>query len=154
MKLKILLLLILTLGVLACYTERGAKKKRQANSQAGDKSLVMVTGYCNCGKCCGWKRSWFGFGAPVYDYGKLKGKPKKVGITATGKKAKMGTIAADPKVFKFGTKMTIPGYGEGVVEDIGGAIKGKHIDLWFPSHEAAKKWGVKYIPLSKLNVRK
>ena len=37
--------------------------------------------------------------------------------------------------------MHIPGYGWGRVEDIGGAIKGKHIDLYFPSHKKALKWG-------------
>ena len=111
----------------------------------GDAELVLVTGYCNCGKCCGWKRSWFGFGAPVYTYGKLKGKRKKVGITATGAVAAKGTIAADPSVFPFGTRLTVPGYGEGVVQDVGGSIKGRHIDLWFPSHAEAKKWGAKWL---------
>jgi 3D (Asp-Asp-Asp) domain-containing protein len=62
--------------------------------------------------------------------------------------AKRGTVAADPKVFPVGTVLDIPGYGTGRVEDTGGAIKGKHIDVWFPSHKEAKKWGVK-----KLKVR-
>ena len=88
---------------------------------------------------------------PVYKYGKLKGKPKKVGVTASGKKACHGTVAADPAVFPFGTKLEIPGYGIGVVEDIGGAIKGRHIDVWFSSHAAAKRWGVKRLRLRVLN---
>lgn len=117
---------------------------RQSKAKAEDaSSLVLVTGYCSCGKCCGWRRSWFGFGPPVYTYGKMKGCRKKVGYTFTGKKARKGTIAADPRVFGFGTKLYVPGYGVGTVEDIGGAIKGRHIDIWFPTHAEALRWGVK-----------
>ncbi len=53
-----------------------------------------------------------------------------------------GTIAADPKHYPFGTRMYIPGYGWGVVEDKGGAIKGPdRIDLFFESHNDAIHWG-------------
>ncbi len=85
----------------------------------GETLELQVTGYCNCGKCCGWRNKWFFFGEPVYSYGKMKGSPKKIGITATGRVAAKGTIAADPSVFPFGTKMTIPGYGPGIVQDVG-----------------------------------
>ena len=110
-------------------------------STAGRGEEMLVTGYCSCGKCCGWERSWFGLGGPVYSSGPNKGKPKKVGVTASGKKAHRGTVAADPRLFGFGTVLEIPGYGRGVVEDVGSAIKEKHIDVWFPSHEEALKWG-------------
>ncbi len=53
-----------------------------------------------------------------------------------------GTIAADTKYYPFGTRMHIPGYGWGIVEDKGGAIKGPdRIDLFFDSHEEAIHWG-------------
>ncbi|MEK6200992.1 MAG: 3D domain-containing protein [Desulfobulbaceae bacterium] len=53
-----------------------------------------------------------------------------------------GTIAADTKYYPFGTRMYIPGYGWGVVEDRGGAIKGPdRIDLFFDSHADAIQWG-------------
>ena len=42
---------------------------------------------------------------------------------ASGKMAKVGTIAADTSVYPFGTIMYIPGYGYGEVQDVGGAIK-------------------------------
>ena len=113
----------------------------------------MVTGYCNCGKCCGWKRSWFGFGEPVYAYGKLKGKPKQVGVTASGAKAKHGTVAADPGVYGFGTVLRIPGYGVGKVEDVGGSIKGRHIDVWFPTHAEARRWGTRWLKVEVLQPR-
>jgi 3D (Asp-Asp-Asp) domain-containing protein len=89
-------------------------------------------------------------GAPTYNYGKMKGKPKKVGITASGKRAKHGTIAADPRIFPFGTRLFVPGYGTGTVEDVGGAIKGRHIDAWFPSHEEARRWGTRKLIVEEL----
>lgn len=53
-----------------------------------------------------------------------------------------GTIAADTRYYPFGTRMYVPGYGWGRVEDRGGAIKGKdRIDLYFASHEDALLWG-------------
>jgi hypothetical protein len=64
---------------------------------------MVVTGYCKCGKCCGWKRDWRL--RPVYSSGPLKGKVKKVGVTAWGTKARKGTIAADTRKYPFGTIM-------------------------------------------------
>lgn len=101
---------------------------------------VLATGYCKCGRCTNWKHTMF-LRRTVYKTGPQKGKKKKVRQTASGKMAKMGTIAADPKKYPFGTVMYIPGYGYGEVQDVGGAIKGEHIDLYFKSHKAALKWG-------------
>lgn len=104
--------------------------------------LMEVTGYDSGPRSCGWEYNRYG--KPVYSYGPNKGKPKDVGITASGTKAKRGTIAADTRYYPFGTKMYIPGYGYGVVEDRGGAIKGRNrIDLWFPTEAEAIKWGRK-----------
>jgi len=83
----------------------------------------------------------FSLGRPVYSYGPNKGKPKKVGVTASGTRARHGTIAADTRYLPFGTVIYVPGYGYGRVEDRGGAIKGAKIDLWFSSHDKAKQWG-------------
>lgn len=109
---------------------------------------VLVTGYCNCEKCCGWKR--LPDGSTVYTYGKMKGQPKRVGVTSRGKIAKHGTIAADLRHYPYGTRLNVPGYGTGVVEDIGGAIKGHHIDVWFPTHQEAKRWGAKWLKVEPL----
>lgn len=114
----------------------------------GKNAVIMVmevTGYCDCGICCSWERSWFGLGPPVISAGPNKGKPKQVGVTASGGKTRPGTIAADTSVLPFGTIVYVPGYGYGRVEDRGGAIKGKRLDLWFSSHEKAKQWGRKRI---------
>jgi len=53
-----------------------------------------------------------------------------------------GTIAADTRVYPFGTRIYVPGWGWGVVEDRGSAIQGPaHIDLFFPSRRKALAWG-------------
>lgn len=100
---------------------------------------LLTTGYCKCGACCGWKRTWYG--RPVIASGPTRGRPKKVGYTASGTRARPGTIAADTRFFPFGTIVHVPGYGYGRVEDRGSDIKGYHIDLYFRSHEAADEWG-------------
>lgn len=100
---------------------------------------LQVTAYCACGECCGWERNWKG--QKVYSYGPQKGEKKVIGLTADGTKARKGTIAADTDLYPMGTIMYIEGYGYGVVEDRGSAIKGKHIDLFFKSHEKALEWG-------------
>ena len=132
---------------LSCRT-KPEKPRRRADDTPRDPSLVLVTGYCNCEACCSWTRNWFGFGPPVYAAGPLKGKPKQVGVTASGTTARKGTVAADPKVWRFGTKLAIPGYGDGVVEDVGGAIRGRHIDVWFPTHAEARKWGRRWLKVT------
>ena len=111
---------------------------------------MKVTGYCSCGECTGWERTcWNCFLFPVYSYGKNKGERKKVGITSDGTKAAHGTIAADLKYYPYKTVMEIPGYGTGVVHDIGSAIKGpKHIDIYFDDHDEALVWGVKYLKVT------
>lgn len=103
---------------------------------------MEVTGYDNGPRSCGWKRDRYG--RPVYSSGPNKGKPKQVGITASGRRAKMGTVAADTRYYPFGTILYIPGYGYGRVEDRGGDIKGAHrLDLWFPTEREALQWGRK-----------
>jgi 3D (Asp-Asp-Asp) domain-containing protein len=63
------------------------------------------------------------------------------GHTATGVPVGYGVVAVDPSVIPLGTRMTIPGYGEGVAADTGGTIQGAVIDLWFPTAAQAAAWG-------------
>ena len=62
------------------------------------------------------------------------------GTTATGIPTGPGIVAVDPAVIPLGTRMTIPGYGEGVAADTGAAIKGLRIDLWVSSAAEAAQW--------------
>jgi 3D (Asp-Asp-Asp) domain-containing protein len=107
---------------------------------------MLVTAYDDGKKSTGWK---YKYGCcllpPVYAYGPHEGKRKKVGITASGVRAKKGTIAADISRYPYGTKMYVPGYGWGEVQDIGSAIKGDHIDVFFQSNKDAMHWGRKYL---------
>ena len=81
-----------------------------------------LTAYCACEKCCG----------------------KTDGITASGVRAKQGvTIAADTNILPFGTKVLIND-NEYIVQDKGGAIKGKRIDIYFDHHQDALEFGVQY----------
>ena len=103
---------------------------------------VLTTGYCACQQCCGWHRNWLG--RPVYSAGPLRGQHKTVGSTASGSRARHGTIAADTSRYPFGTVFYVPSYGYGRVEDRGGDIKGDHIDLFFERHREALEWGRRY----------
>lgn len=83
-----------------------------------------VTAYCPCEICCG-------------EYAD--------GITASGHPAEGFIIAAPPEI-PFGTIIPIDGYfDKAVVRDRGGVIKGKRLDLLFPTHKEAMIWGVQYI---------
>jgi 3D (Asp-Asp-Asp) domain-containing protein len=59
-----------------------------------------------------------------------------------------GVVAVDPRLIPLGTKLFIPGYGQGVAADVGTAIKGRIIDLWMPNHTAARKWGRKTVVIT------
>jgi len=63
------------------------------------------------------------------------------GHTATGMPVGWGVVAVDPAVIPLGTRLTIPGYGEAVAADTGGAVRGTMIDLWFPTLAQARAWG-------------
>lgn len=83
----------------------------------------VITHYCDCQKCT------------------LDGD----GITASGTQATAGrTIAADPDVLPMGSVVIIDGHTY-TVEDVGGAIKGKRIDIFMDSHEEALQAGVKTV---------
>ena len=71
-----------------------------------------------------------------------------VGATATGLPVGWGVVAVDPAVIPLGTRMTIPGYGEGVAADTGGAVQGATIDLWFPMHAQALAWGRRVVTIT------
>lgn len=85
-----------------------------------------------------------GYTAGVESTGKRPGHPQ-YGITYSGvkvRRGKLSTIAADPKLFPIGTVLYIPGYGYGIVADTGARIKGRKIDLYFPSKKQVyREWG-------------
>ena len=70
------------------------------------------------------------------------------GRTATGVAVAYGIVAVDPAVIPLGTHMTVPGYGEGVAADTGGAVSGARIDLWFPTRAEALAWGTRTVTIT------
>jgi 3D (Asp-Asp-Asp) domain-containing protein len=70
------------------------------------------------------------------------------GRTASGLPVGWGVAAVDPSVIPLGTHMSIPGYGEAVAADTGGAVVGSTIDLWFPTVAQAKAWGRRTVTIT------
>ena len=70
------------------------------------------------------------------------------GITATGTKPKWGTIAVDPSIIPYGTKVYIPQFNKTfIAEDCGGAIKGNKIDIYMNDETSVRNWGRKTIDI-------
>lgn len=69
--------------------------------------------------------------------------------TATGTKVRVGTVAVDPKVIPYGTRMFIVSndgvyiYGIGTAEDCGGGIVGNRLDLYFTTKPECFQFGVR-----------
>jgi len=63
------------------------------------------------------------------------------GSTASGLPVGYGVAAVDPSVIPLGTRFHVPGYGDAVAADTGGAVRGAMIDLWFPTLAEARAWG-------------
>lgn len=113
-----------------------------AGCASSEKRQMIVTAYSSDKISTNWKRGKILLWRKYVASGPNKGRRKKVGITSSGTKAKQGTIAADIRYYPYGTRMIIPGYGQGVVEDTGSAIKGPNrIDVYFGSRKKALRWG-------------
>lgn len=86
-----------------------------------------------------------------YDSGSYKTPGNEhIEITAIGTIAKRNTegyssVAVDPSIIALGSKLYIPGYGYGIAEDTGGAIKGNRIDLFYYTRSEASDWGVRMV---------
>ena len=63
------------------------------------------------------------------------------GITAMGIPATYGIVAVDPAIIPLGTRVYIPGYGEALAADTGGAIYGYRIDLCMEDYYQAMDFG-------------
>lgn len=118
---KKLLVVITMLVVASGFIFTGSTSTEAKSSNVQYLGKYKLTAYCGCKKCSGkWGTR-----------------------TASGKKAKQGrTIAVDRKKIKLGTKVKINGKTY-VAEDVGGGVKGKHIDVFFKSHKQTMKFGKK-----------
>ncbi len=65
--------------------------------------------------------------------------------TYRGSYLRKGLCAVDPNIISFGIKLYIPGYGEAIADDIGGAIQGNRIDLAMDTVDEAFGWGAQNV---------
>ena len=74
-------------------------------------------------------------------------------ITSTGKKPRpYHTLAVDPKIIPYGTRVYIPEFNKVfIAEDCGGAIKGNRIDIYMNNEFECRQWGVRNITIIILN---
>lgn len=81
-----------------------------------------LTAYCPCRSCSeGW------------------GSHTSSGAIA----ASSHTVAVDPRVIPIGSKLLINGVVY-TAEDIGGAVKGNHIDIYFDTHSQTREFGSRF----------
>jgi 3D (Asp-Asp-Asp) domain-containing protein len=69
------------------------------------------------------------------------------GKTATGMPVGPGVVAVDPSVIPLGSKMYVPGYGNGVAADVGSGIQGATIDLWMTQAQCMA-WGRRTVTIT------
>ena len=96
--------------------------ENETTQKEKESEIYLLTAYCPCYECS-------------EGYGNK---------TAIGRQAVEGrTIAVDPTVIEYGTEVYIDGKMY-VAEDCGGLVKGKHIDIYFDSHDKVDAFGKKY----------
>ena len=118
---KKLLVVITMLVVASGFIFTGSTSTEAKSNNVQYLGKYKLTAYCGCKSCSGkWGTR-----------------------TASGRKAKQGrTIAVDRRKIKLGTKVQINGKTY-VAEDVGGGVKGNHIDVFFSSHKQTMKFGKK-----------
>jgi 3D (Asp-Asp-Asp) domain-containing protein len=75
------------------------------------------------------------------------------GRTASGRTVARGLIAADRRVLPLGTRIRLEAgaySGEYLVADLGGAVRGRKIDIWMPSTSEAMRFGRRAVKLTIL----
>jgi len=76
------------------------------------------------------------------------------GRTASGRLVSKGLIAADPRFLPLGSRVKLEAgnySGEYLVADTGGAVRGRHIDIWTPTSREAMRFGRRVIKLTVLS---
>jgi 3D (Asp-Asp-Asp) domain-containing protein len=75
------------------------------------------------------------------------------GKTAMGHGVRSGLIAADPRVLRLGSRISLGGgaySGNYLVSDTGGKIKGRRLDIWMASCSEARRFGRRNVTVSLL----
>ena len=106
-----------------------AENVEEPASQLVSLGVFKTTGYCPCRSCsAGWGRN-----------------------TCTGAVASsQHTIAVDPRVIPYGTRVMINGVVY-IAEDKGGGVKGHHIDIFYDTHAESKNHGIQNVEVFLLS---
>ena len=96
-------------------------------SEIGAVLLVIATAYCQCRICC------------LHDHG----------ITYSGNHVEEGITAACGEQL-YGKVIYIESIGSRFCEDTGSKVKGNRVDIYFPTHEEALKFGKKRLKIRVL----
>jgi 3D (Asp-Asp-Asp) domain-containing protein len=101
---------------------RRSRSRRVAARKKPVRKTVVATAYClgPCRRCQTRGRTY-------------TGARKRRGIAV----ARLGSRRAAP----LGARMYVPGYGWARVDDVGGGVRRRQIDIRFRSHRRAARWG-------------
>jgi 3D (Asp-Asp-Asp) domain-containing protein len=75
------------------------------------------------------------------------------GKTATMTRVRWGVVAVDPRVIPLGSKIYIENMGWFSAEDTGGKVKGKKIDIFYPTRKQALKFGKRRLKVFVLTTK-
>lgn len=103
----------------------------------------QVTGYATAPTPTSWTVRVTCYGPPQFPAGKH---------TATGRPVGPGSLAVDPRLIPLGTELVLElpaGPLEVVADDTGGAVRGRHVDLW---RQSCDRWPNPTAELHKKNV--
>ena len=122
---------ILLIALLICLTTNYMNKEETQQKNKTEINGITVSGkylgkfsishYCSCPICTG---------------------TAKGSKTATGHYPREGrTVAVDPNFIPLHSIIYVEGLGTFVAEDVGGAIKGNHLDIYIDDHQRALNLG-------------
>ncbi|GEL78609.1 hypothetical protein TMU01_28440 [Tenuibacillus multivorans] len=112
------------------YTEEQNGIQQVSETNEGETMYVTATAYtAYCDGCSG----------TTYTGIDLRNNPDK------------NVIAVDPDVIPLGSKVWVEGFGTATAADIGGAIKGKRIDIFMPTKKEALRYGVRQVRVKILD---
>lgn len=116
------------------------------NNNEEDSGIISLgefklTAYCSCERCCGV----YALNRPLDENG------NEIVTGSIGERLVAGvSIAVDPKVIPYGSKVIING-NTYIAQDTGGSIKGNRIDVYHNDHQEALNFGVRYAEVFIVN---
>lgn len=97
--------------------------------------VFRCTAYCPCYECC----EGYALNRPKDENG------NDIVYGASGRVLYPNySVAVDPRVIPYGTRLMIGGH-EYVAADCGGGINGSSIDVYFATHAETYEWGLRYL---------